>query len=194
MSSSEDEKDRYKPSRPRRPSLIESRQPRRQRARPRNAATGASRRSGVAEEKQLSFLEPDANVELGTALTAGVPRPAARLLASDKIDHEHIAAIAMPAAAPPYGEHPDTRPKGARLAASSLHDRASRVTAGLQLRSERSKWAMTGLAPHLLRATPGLHSAGVLGRRFVLRRRSAWAAESSPGRRESDTPSHRLFE
>jgi hypothetical protein len=46
--------------------------------------------------KQLSSLEPDDGVELGTALTAAVHRPAARLPASNKIDRERIAAIAMP--------------------------------------------------------------------------------------------------
>jgi hypothetical protein len=64
-----------------------------------DAATGARRRSSVAEEKQLAFLESDADVDLGTALTADVHRPAARLPTSNRIIHPNIAAIAMPAAA-----------------------------------------------------------------------------------------------
>jgi len=140
-------------------SLIESRQPRRQRVWPRNAATGARRRSAAAEEKQLSFLEPDADVD-APARRSPPPFTGRRrdCLQSNRIEREHIAAIAMPAVTPPllteilnpdarvsedrnrgsrfrsegtlpYGKHLNTRPKGTRLAASSLHDNASRVTA-----------------------------------------------------------------
>ena len=48
-----------------------------------------------------SFLQPAAFLELGTALAVGVHRPATRLLASNRIEHQHIDAIAVTAAAPP---------------------------------------------------------------------------------------------
>jgi hypothetical protein len=54
----------------------------------------------AVEDEHHSFLQPAAVVEHGTALTAGVHRPATRLLAPNKIEREHIDAIAVTAAAP----------------------------------------------------------------------------------------------
>jgi hypothetical protein len=44
--------------------------------------------------------DPSGVFVLATALTDSVHRPAARLLASNRTDHENIGAIAMSAAAP----------------------------------------------------------------------------------------------